>query len=332
MMLLSVIIPTWNGLRHLPTCLEALISQLPTNAEIIVVDNGSTDGTTVWCQTNHPDVRLIPLRENQGFTGGITTGIRAAHGQYIFLLNDDAFVEPHCLDRLLETMEHHPQIGAVGGILTFDHQPDVIASAGIRARYDGVALDLWTGHSTQGLPDTPVDIMGPSGAAALYRRELLEDVGLFEPTFFAYLEDVDLAWRAILRGWRSVVAPSAHIRHVYSATSGQGSSFKQRLLGHNRWRAILRCWPTPLLQLCLPLMLTYDTMAMSYALAYNQRAMIHGRLAALQELPITLEQRRIIQMRRTASIQDFVRWLEPIPLPHTSLRTQQNLNTILQQR
>ncbi|MEM8529800.1 MAG: glycosyltransferase family 2 protein [Chloroflexota bacterium] len=331
-MLLSIIIPTWNGLRHLPMCLEALISQLPNNTEIIVVDNGSKDGTTAWCQTNHPDVRLVPLRENQGFTGGITTGIRAAYGQYIFLLNDDAFVEPHCLDRLLETMEHQPQIGAVGGILTFAHQPNVVASAGIRARYDGVALDLWTGRSTQDLPDTPVDITGPSGAAALYRRKLFEDVGLFEPTFFAYLEDVDLAWRSILRGWRSVVVPSARIRHVYSATSGQGSSFKQRLLGRNRWRTILRCWPTPLLQLCLPLMLGYDTMAMTYGLVYKQHAMIDGRLAVLRELSMILEQRRIIQMRRTASVRDFARWLDPIPLPHTSLRDQQNLNAILQQR
>ncbi|NOK60791.1 MAG: glycosyltransferase family 2 protein [Chloroflexi bacterium AL-W] len=331
-MLLSIIIPTWNGLRHLPTCLEALFSQLPAYAEIILVDNGSTDATASWCQTTYPEVRIISLQENRGFTGGITTGLRAAQGQYLLLLNDDAFVEPHCLDVLLETLEHNPHIGAAGGLLTFAHQPDLVASAGIRTRYDGVALDLWTGRTTQSLPPTPINIMGPSGAAALYRRELLEDVGLFEPTFFAYLEDVDLAWRAILRGWRSVVVPSARIRHVYSATSGQGSSFKQRLLGRNRWRAILRCWPTRLLQICLPLMITYDTLAMSYGLAYNQRAMVQGRLAVLRELSTIFEQRQAIQMRRIASVEAFARWLEPVPMPHTSLRDQQKLNAILQQR
>ena len=85
--------------------------------------------------------------------------------------------------------------------------------------------------------------MGPSGGAALYRRALLEDVGLLEPGFFNYLEDVDLAWRALLRGWRSVVVPQARARHIYSATAGQGSPFKQRLLGRNRLRMILRCMP-----------------------------------------------------------------------------------------
>jgi len=204
---LSVVIVSWNGMRHLPECLAALLPQLPPDAEVILVDNGSTDGMPAWAQANHPQLRVIALPENLGFAGGVNTGIRAARGDLLLLINDDAFVEPSFVAALLDVMAQRPDIGAAGGVLLFAHRPEIVASAGIRVRHDWLALDLWAGQLAAQLPTDPQPIMGASGGAALYRRALLEDIGLMEPNFFSYLEDVDLAWRALKAGFRVVEVP-----------------------------------------------------------------------------------------------------------------------------
>lgn len=326
---LSAIVVSWNGLRHLPECLSALLPQLPPGAEVVLVDNGSTDGTAGWAGAAYPQVRLVALRENLGFSGGVNAGLRAARGALLLLINDDAFAEPGCIQALLDTMAQCPDAGAAGAVLTFAHLPELVASGGIRIRRDGLALDLWAGRPVAELPAGPQEIMGPSGGAALYRRALLEDVGLMEPTFFNYLEDADLAWRALLRGWRSVVVPGARARHVYSATAGQGSPFKQRLLGRNRVRVIVRCMPGGLLWRALPAIVAYDLLAVGYGLLAGQPAIVSGRLAALRELPALLRERRAIQARATAPESAITRWMEPAAPPWTTLREQRRLAAIL---
>ncbi len=218
----------------------------------MLVDNGSTDGSLAFVREHCPAARIIALRTNLGFASGVNAGLRAARGDLLLLLNNDAFAEPGFVAALLSALEQYPDVGTVGGVLTFAHRPDLVASAGIRVRRDGLALDLWPGLPVAELPQAPQPIFGPSGGAALYRRALLEDVGLMEPGFFSYLEDVDMAWRARLRGWTAWWRSGARARHVYSATGGQGSPFKQRLLGRNRLLTILRCLPGPLLRRYLP--------------------------------------------------------------------------------
>ena len=329
---LSVVIVSWNGLRYLPGCLDALLPQLPPGAEVVLVDNGSTNGTAAWVDATYPAIRTIGLRENLGFAGGVNAGLRAARGTLLLLLNNDAFVEAGFVASLLEAMERCPEVGAAGAVLTFAHRPELVASAGIRVRRDGVALDLWAGRRVADLPATPQAIMGPSGGAALYRRALLEDVGLMEPRFDSYLEDVDLAWRALLRGWRSVVVPKARARHLYSATGGQGSPRKQRLLGRNRVRVLVRCMPGPLLLRCLPAILAYDLLACAYGALTRQPAIVAGRAEALRELPALLRERRSIQARRTAPLAAIARWLEPAPPPWAVLREHRILEAILRDR
>jgi GT2 family glycosyltransferase len=329
---LSVIIVNWNGLRYLPECLAALWPQLPAAAEVVLVDNGSSDGSAAFVRERYPGVRLVALRENLGFAGGADVGLRAAHGTLLLLLNNDAFVEAGFVAALLEVMGRCPEVGAASAVLLFAHRPEIVASAGICVRCDGLALDLWAGRAAADLPAGPQPIMGPSGGAALYRRALLEDVGLMEPGFFNYLEDADLAWRALLRGWRSVVVPGARARHVYSATAGQGSPFKLRLLARNRVRMIVRCLPGPLLWRCLPSILLYDLLAAGYGLLAGQPALAAGRAMALAELPALLRQRRAIQARRTAPLAEIARWLEPAGPPWAALRQQQQLDAILSER
>jgi len=329
---LSVVIVSWNGMRQLPECLAALLPQLPLDAEVILVDNGSADGTPTWARARHAQLRVIALPENLGFAGGVNVGLRAARGELLLLLNDDAFVEPGFVAALLDVMTRQPDVGAASGVLLFAHRPEIVASAGIRVRRDWLALDLWAGQRAAELPTEPQPIMGASGGAALYRRALLEDIGLMEPNFFNYLEDVDLAWRALLRGWRSVVAPQARARHVYSATAGQGSPFKQRLLGRNRLRVIARCLPADLVARCLPAILAYDLLAILYAALTRKPAIASGRLAALRDLPRLLRERRAIQSGRRASTSDLVRWIEPAATPWRTLGEQRQLDAILSER
>ena len=326
---ISAVIPTWSALRYLPACLTALQAQLGPADEILLVDNHSRDRAGDWVRHHMPEVRVLELPENQGFAGGTTAGITAAKGELLLLINDDALAEPGCVEALWAALQGAPGAGAAAGVLTFSRRPAVVASAGISFQRDGVATDLHLGLPVGALPSAPVGIFGASGGLALLRRELLDDVGGLEPSFFSYLEDADLAWRARLRGWGAVLAPSARARHVYSATGGQGSPLKQRLLGRNRLRVIVRCLPGPLLRSCLPAILAYDLLTAAYATLRRQPAMIAGRLEALRELPALLAQRQFIQARRTASIGELAAWLEPAPAPLEALRRQRRLAALL---
>ncbi|NTV65485.1 MAG: glycosyltransferase family 2 protein, partial [Oscillochloris sp.] len=282
---ISAIIPTWNALRFLPACLSALRAQLQPHDEIVLVDNASRDGAGTWARRHAPDVRLLSLPENLGFAGGTNAGIAAAHGELLLLINDDALAEPGCVDALWAALEANPRVGAAAGALVFSRRPELAASAGIVFQGDGVATDLYLGTPVAQLPNVPHEIFGASGGLALLRRALLDDVGPFAADFFSYLEDADLAWRARLRGWGAVFAPGARARHVYSASGGQGSPFKQRLLGRNRLRLLVRCLPGPILRDCLPAILRYDTLAIGYGLLRRQPMIAAGRIEALAELP-----------------------------------------------
>lgn len=329
---LSVVVVTWNGLRFLDACLRHIAAQLPSDAEIVLVDNGSTDGTAAWLARTWPAVRLVALPSNLGFAGGVNAGLRVARGEMLLLLNNDAFVADGCVGALVDALAQFPRVGAAAGVLTFDHRPDLVASAGIIARRDGVAFDLWVGRAVATLPATAVPVMGASGGLALYRRAMFEDIGLMEAGFFSYLEDADLAWRARLRGWECVTVPMARARHIYSATGGQGSPLKQRLLGRNRWRALIRCFPSRVLRACLPAIVAYDALAMAYAASAGAPAIIQGRLEAWRERAVLLRQRRAIQTRRTIADEAFARWLEPAPPPWQALQAQRRLDAILRDR
>lgn len=325
----SLIIVNWNGLAYLRACLPALITQLHDADELIVVDNGSADGSVAWVNASFPQVRLIPLRTNLGFAQGNNLGMRLARSEVLVALNNDTIPAPDFLEQLLAVFAVAPQVGMAASVLTFAHRPEVVASAGIAIQRNGLALDLWQGQPVTALPAGPVEIFGPSGGAAAYRRQLLEDVGLFEPSFWMYLEDADLAWRARLRGWRCLLAPAARVRHVYSASSGQGSPLKQRLLARNRLRLLVRCLPDALLLRWLPAILVYDLAAAAYGLCCGQPAIFAGRATALHELPGLLVQRRAIQRSRIVSVDELAGWARPTQSPQNYLAQQQQLNQLI---
>ena len=328
---ISVVVVSWNGLDLLRPCVDALRAQTLPH-ELVIVDNGSSDGTAAWVHAAVPEARFISLPHNLGFAGGNNAGLRAATGDTLVLINNDTVPPPHFLAEITEPLETWRSAGAVAGVLTFAHRPDLVASAGIVPARDGVHRDARMLDPVATLPREPQEIFGASGGAMCLRRSALEDVGLFEARFFNYLEDADLAWRLRLRGWSAVLAPQALVPHVYSATSGHFSPFKQRLLALNRWRVLLRNVPTLLLRRCAVSILRYELLAVAYGIASGNLAVVAGRVDALRELRLLLRERREIARTASVSSEDFIPWLEAPPGSLSIWRERRALAEVLRSR
>ncbi|HEY8601094.1 MAG TPA: glycosyltransferase family 2 protein [Thermomicrobiales bacterium] len=322
-------IVNWNGARLLPACLEALRVQTRPADAIIVVDNGSRDASLDLLARRFPEVRVLALPRNLGMGGGTNVGIRASEGEIVVALNNDTIADPGWLDALLAPLEADPTLGATMSTMLFAHAPAWIAAAGITVHRSGLALEDLSGARYADLPSTPRPIFGPTGGAAAYRRAMLDDIGLFDPDFFMYLEDVDLAWRARLRGWSSLHIPQATIRHIYSASSGQGSPLKSFHLARNRLWTLRKCLPSALARRHGTAIVAYDLAACAYALLANDRASLRGRRAGLRGAAIN-DKRRAIQARRTASIAALEEWLQPAPTARALLQSRQRINALAQ--
>jgi len=312
----SIIVVNWNGRHHLQLCLSSLFAQTYPNFEIILVDNGSTDGSQTFVREQFPNVRLMALRQNVGFASGNNVGIRASTADYIATVNNDTKVDPNWLTALVETAEANPQVGMCAAKLLFWDRPDVINSAGICLDRAGIAWDRLGGQLNSATQSPPMPVFGASGGAALYRRTMLDQIGLFDEDFFAYLEDVDLAWRARLAGWDCLYVDTAVVLHHHSATAIEGSPFKNKLLGRNKIWTILKNYPWPLLLLYLPVILLYDLGSVAIALLVRRDfSPLHGRLQAIPKLSAIWQKRRKIQQSRTLSLKAMRALMEPITTP-----------------
>lgn len=316
----SVILVNWNGRHLLGPCLEALRRQTWPDFEVILVDNASSDGSAAWVAEHYPEVRVVCNERNLGFAEGNNRGLAAARGEFIVLLNNDTEAEPDFLAALMAAARQDERIGAVAGVLVFAHRPEIVASAGMRMGWDGVALDRMVGRPRSALPPAPEEVFGASGGAALYRRAMLDEVGFFHPEYFFYLEDADLAWRARLAGWRCCLAPRAVVRHIYSASAGQGSPFKSFHLARNRWLVLFLNLPLGLGLWCWPFILAYDLAACIYGLLAGDREVLRGRLAALRLLLRLWPRRRDVQRLRREPLRRLAALLSPPLAPWTTLR------------
>lgn len=280
----SVIIVNWNGRYWLEQCLPTLQNQTSNNFEIIIVDNGSTDGSDLWLQTEWTEVRLISLPQNIGFARANNIGIEASQSPYIATLNNDTLVAQDWLAQML-TAVTAPDIGMVACQMRQWQRPEQIDSAGIELDWAGIG---WNRGLNQPVAHHQVsqEVFGPCAGAALYRRQMLDEIGYFDEDFFAYYEDVDLAWRAQHAGWRCVYQPTAQVYHWHSATASQAMPFKTFLLGRNKVWTILKNYPWPAIMWTWPLILGYDSVAIIYQ-CWQQRnlAALRGRLAGLTNAP-----------------------------------------------
>jgi GT2 family glycosyltransferase len=298
----SVIIPNWNGVEHLPICLDSLRRQTVGGAEIIVVDNGSTDGSLDLLERRYPEARLLPLGENRGFAGACNAGMRTARAAFVVLLNNDTEVDARWLEEVLAAFRRHPEAGMVASkMLLFDRR-DTFHTAGDFYRVDGVPGNRGVWQRDERQYDREEYVFGACGGSAAYRRTMLEQVGLLDEAFFYSCEDVDLAWRAQLVGWRCVYAPRAIVYHKLSATGGgTTASFYD---GRNTIYILVKDYPGDLWrrygQAVLRRQLLIAMEALRAWRGAAARARLRGQLAGLfGGVPRMLPKRRSVQRSRT---------------------------------
>ncbi len=239
----SIIIVNWNGIRYLKECFDSVFSQTYPNYEVVFVDNGSIDGSVEFVRENFPTVKIIENGTNLGFAKGTNIGISMAQGDYIATLNNDTKVEPMWLNELVKVAETKEDIGACASKMLFFYEREIIDNTGILISFDGSGINRGFKEMDKGQYDKNSEVFGACAGAALYKKKMLDEIGLFDEDFFAYYEDLDLAWRAQLAGWRCVYVHSAMVYHIHSATGISYSLFKLFYLQRNRFFIIIKNLP-----------------------------------------------------------------------------------------
>jgi len=314
---LSVVIPHWNGAHFLPTCLDALARQTLAPFEVIVVDNASTDGSIALLRRHYPWVRRVELPKNRGFTGACNAGIWHARGDLIALLNNDTEVDADWASAIVDAFERYPQVGSVASkMLLFDRR-DHFHTAGDYFTTDGRAGNRGVWQRDCGQFDQEAFVFSACGGSAVYRRAMLDEIGLLDDDFFFSGEDVDLGWRAQLAGWRCLYTPRAIVYHHLSATGGGvTASFYD---GRNAIYILVKNWPSQLWGRYGPsIMRAQISRAVEAARAWRgaaARAQLRGMLAGIISAPRFWRKRRQIQAARRIAITE----LEAILVPPRSL-------------
>lgn len=256
----------------LRACLKSLLDQTWPRLEILVVDNGSPDHSTeVVSSFADRGIRLLALTENRGFAAAVNLGVRQARGELVALLNNDAVASPEWVEQLVSGVDAAPDVGMCASKILF-HGSDVIDKAGHLIFPDGQNRGRGTGERDRGQYDRTREVLAADGCAALYRREVLQQVGGFDENFFAYAEDADLGLRARRLGWRCLYVPGAVVHHHHSSTLGPYSPRKIYWVERNRLWLALKNFPLPLLLL--------NPFFSVYRLAWNLCAALLRRGAA----------------------------------------------------
>ncbi len=312
---MSIIIPHWNGKHHLETCLSALQAQTYPNIEVILADNASTDGSQAYVREYFPDTIIEQLPENRGFTGACNAGIRIASGEYIALLNNDTEVDSNWAAEVVAAFERQPDAGFVASKMLLFEERDRFHTAGDFYRVDGQPGNRGVWEKDTGQYDHEAYVFSACGGSSVYRRSMLEDIGLLDDDFFFSAEDLDLAWRAQLQGYQCLYVPTAVVYHQLSASGGgvTASFYNARnliyllvkdypaALWRRYWWAILRN------------QLRQTREALRAWRGKAARATLRGQMVGVLRAPsIFFRKRRAIQHSRSVSIAYLESILSPI--------------------
>ena len=233
MMKVTVIIPNYNGLKFMETCMAALDRQTCREFVTLIVDNGSSDGSADFIREHYPQAMLLETGENLGFSGAVNVGIKAAQTPYVLLLNNDTEADPAFVAEMVKAIERSERIFSVSSKMVQLYHPDLMDDAGDMYTLLGWPFQRGVGQPSDGY-QRPCRVFSACAGAAIYRREVFEEIGYFDKLHFAYLEDLDVGYRAKIAGYDNIYCPRAVIRHVGSGTSGSKyNSFKVKLAARN---------------------------------------------------------------------------------------------------
>lgn len=276
---LSAVVPAYSAdalVARSVASVERAAASVDGKTEVIVVLNRNVSGLV-----QHAHTTILTCDENRGFAGGVMYGIRHASGEWIAVVNDDCVVDPDAFRAALAATTD-VQVGAIAGLLVFEHAPGIVNSAGLDIDELGIATERLVGRPVE--EAARQEVFGPTAAFAVYRRRMLDELGGLDESFFAYLEDADLAWRARMAGWRSVFEPAARATHLHSAAFGHGSSAKHFLVGRNRVRMLAKNATGEQLRRRAIAIALYDVAYVLYTFVrYRTPAALLGRLAGLRD-------------------------------------------------
>ena len=299
----TVVIPNWNGERFLPACLESVRRQSFEDFDTVLVDNGSTDGSVALVSQDFSEVRVLPLGENRGFSAAVNAGIRTSHTEYVALLNNDTETDQGWLEALVRAAEVHPEAGSFASKLVDFNDRRILDGAGDVLRRSGLPYRLGHGEPDCGQYAEAAFVFGACAGAALYRRSMLDEIGLFDEDFFANCEDGDLSFRAQLAGYRCLYVPESVVYHMGSATFGKRSPTATRLGTRNSLCLLVKNLPASLVPGFLPFFLAGQlSRLMVTAATSTLTAHLEGLAGALRLLPLMLRKRREIQKHRRVPV------------------------------
>ena len=307
----SVIVVTWNGRQHLDGCLDAVAAQRGVSLEVVLVDNASSDGTVDYVRGRHPAVRIVALSQNRGFAGGNNAGVADARAPVVAFLNNDTIADPGWLQALVAGLDQPSGFALVTSRIVYMHDPQIIDSAG-----DGFLRAGGAFKRLHGMPSTtatePLEVFGMCGAACLMAKSVFHELGGFDEDFFASHEDVDLSYRARLRGYRVRYVPDAIVRHHGSATLGRQSARAVYYGQRNLEWVYLKNSPASILLRTAAGHFAYNVAAaVHFAQAGQGLAFIRAKGAALAGLPAMLRKRAAVQRARRVADGEIWRVLEP---------------------
>ena len=309
---LSVIILNYDGRRWLPACLDAVLAQRDAPPfETIVVDNSSSDGSVEFLRTSYPSVRVIETGTNLGFAGGNNVGARAASGEWLVFLNNDTVADERWLASLWAAHAAHPGYALITSKLVFLHDPSVVDSAGDGYLRAGGAFKHGHGAGADAFGESR-EVFGACGGAFMIAREVWEALCGFDTRFFMVYEDVDLSYRARLRGHRVWYAADAIVNHAGSGSLGTISPAAVYYGQRNLEWTWLKNTPRDLL---LATALSHTLYSLAGLLHYVRLGLggpaLRGKWSALRAFSAVLADRRAVQASRTIGTAEIERWMEP---------------------
>jgi N-acetylglucosaminyl-diphospho-decaprenol L-rhamnosyltransferase len=307
----SIVIVSWNGCQHLDACLRSVAAHAGPRTETILVDNGSADGTADYVRERYPWVRVIALAENRGFAGGNNVGARTARGRLLAFLNNDTEVESGWLEALRGGLDGPSRIALATALIVYMDDPGVIDSAGDGVLRCGGAFKRCHGMPVDRARESQ-DVFGACGAAFLIEKAVFDELDGFDEHFFVSHEDVDLSYRARLRGYRCRYVAQAVVRHRGSATLGRLSGFAVFHGQRNLEWVYFKNTPGWILARTLAGHLIYDLAAAAHFARHGLLVpFLRAKAAAVAGLPRVWRQRAQVQRTRRAPDQAIWRMLEP---------------------
>lgn len=306
--LVSVIIVNYNGEKYLEKCLTSLALQNSDNFEVIVVDNASPDGSGEKIRKKFPNFSFIQMQSNRGYGAAINTGIKSADGDYILSLNNDTILDRNFVSHIRSAMDSDTSVGMCASKMVF---PDGrINSTGISIGWSGAAWDRGIFQEDTCQYDLPGEVFGPCGGAALYRRKMLDEIGYFDEDFFLYMEDVDVAFRGRLAGWRCFYEPQAVIVHHHGGAAGYHSDLSIYYGNRNIIWYFIKDFPFLLMLALLPIVICRNVGVIGYYFAKGKgMTALKAKVDGCKKLGLIVKKRRTII--RKVGYKEILRFFEP---------------------